>query len=372
MQTCSLHGLNGAAGPTDVRDQHTRVSSLDSSETLWFRIVTVPPGLVWGSAQGVTLMTDHHLTTPSFESTGRRTALITGGTGSLGYRTAQAILADEGWDVVITGRSADSVAAAAEQLGDRAIGFPLDLGSLADVCRVARELPPLHAVVCNAGVHTTAGTVYTHDGIEQTFGVNHLGHFLLVRELLPRMVKPARVVFVSSGTHDPARRTGFPAPRYTSARDLAFPSGDQAENAFLTGRRSYTASKLCNVLAAYEFARRVAPEIATFNVFDPGQMPGTGIARDYAGIRGFAWRRILPVLALLPGGDMHAPGRSAAALARLVLDPALAGTTGRYFDGKGGRRSSAESYGVEMAKDLWETSVALTTEQASCREPAVA
>jgi NAD(P)-dependent dehydrogenase (short-subunit alcohol dehydrogenase family) len=304
-------------------------------------------------------------------ATARRTALITGGTGSLGFRTARAILADEGWNVVITGRSAESVWDAAERLGDRAIGLSLDLASLADVCGVALGLSSLHAVVCNAGVHTTGGTVYTHDGIEQTFGVNHLAHFLLVRELLPRMAKLARVVFVTSGTHDPARRTGFPAPGYSNARDLAFPSEDQAENAFRAGRRSYTASKLCNVLAAYEFARRVAPEVATFNAFDPGQMPGTGIARDYAGIRGFAWRRILPVLARVPGGDMHPPGRSAAALARLVLDPTFTGVTGRYIDGKGERRSSTESNDVELAKDLWETSVALTTGHASCRESAV-
>ena len=294
--------------------------------------------------------------------TGRRTVLITGGTGSLGFCTAQAILADDGWDVVITGRTADKVAEAAERLGDRAVGYPVDLGSLTDVRRVARELPALHAVVCNAGVHSTSGTMITLDGIEQTFGVNHLAHFLLVRELLPRMATPGRVVFVSSGTHDPAKRTGFPAPRYTTARELAFPNGAATESSFRAGRRSYTTSKLCNVLAAYEFARRVRPDVATFNAFDPGQVPGTGIARDYRGLRAFAWRYVMPAFTVVPGNNMHTPKESGGALARLILDPELAGITGRYFSGEREVRSSAESYDTRKAADLWDTSVALTAE----------
>ncbi len=38
---------------------------------------------------------------------------------------------------------------------------------------------------------------YTQDGFEMTFGVNCLGHFLLVNLLLPQLVAPARIVFVS-------------------------------------------------------------------------------------------------------------------------------------------------------------------------------
>lgn len=293
--------------------------------------------------------------------------LITGGTGRLGFKTAQALLAEDGgWDVVITGRSADRVAEAVDRLGgENVAGYAMDLGSLADVRRVAHELPELDAVVCNAGIHTTHGTTFTRDGVEQTFGVNHLAHFLLVRELLPSLATPARVVFVSSGTHDPARRTGFPPPEYATARELAHPR-DIQESAFRAGRRFYTASKLCNVLAAYEFARRVAPDVATFNVFDPGQMPGTGLARDYRGVRGFAWRYVMPVFTLVPGNDLHTPKQSAAALARVVLDPALEGVTGRYFDGARERRSSAASYDLGKAADLWATSVALTSELATC------
>jgi NAD(P)-dependent dehydrogenase (short-subunit alcohol dehydrogenase family) len=292
----------------------------------------------------------------------RRTVLITGGTGSLGFHAAQAILADGGWEAVITGRAA--VADAAARLGDLAAGRHLDLGSLAEVRRFARELPPLDAVICNAGLMTVSGTELTDDGIEQTFGVNHLAHFLLVREVLPNMPAPGRVVFVSSATHDPAQRTGFPAPGYTTARRLAHPSDAGAEHPMRVGRHRYAASKLCNVLAAYEFARRVPAEVATFNAFDPGQMPGTGLARDHHGFRAFAWHRIMPALTLVPGINRHTPKQSGSALARLVLDPRLAATTGRYFNGERQVRSSAESYDAGKAADLWETSIALTADPA--------
>ena len=291
----------------------------------------------------------------------RRRALITGGTGSLGFHAAQAILADDRWEAVITGRRDTAVREAAERLGDRATGARLDLGSLADVRAFARSLPPLDALICNAGLHTITGLRRTADGIEETFAVNHLAHFLLVREALPNLRPGCRVVFVSSGIHDPARHTDFPPPRSATAAQLAHPSED-GEDPFLAGRRRYTESKLCNVLAAYEFARRTPPETATFNVFDPAEMPGTGIAREYRGVRGLMWHRVLPVLAAVPGTGFRTPKRSGADLARLVLDPELAATTGKYFDGVHERRSSEDSYDREKAADLWETSEALTAE----------
>lgn len=285
----------------------------------------------------------------------RRTALITGGTGSLGFRTAEAILAsDEGWDVVVTGRTAPEDAAA--RLGPRASGRRLDLASLDDVRRAAKELPPLDAVVCNAGLLTTS-TTWTADGIEATFGVNHLAHFLLVREVLPSMRAPGRVVFVSSATHDPARRTGFPAPDHASAAELAHPVERDGESPLRAGQRRYAASKLCAVQIVDEFARRTPPEVATFTAFDPGQMPGTGLARDLPGFRRVVWRRVMPALTLVPGINRHTARRSGARLARLVLDPT---PTLRYVSNGRAARSSARSLDPELARDLWDTSVALT------------
>ena len=60
----------------------------------------------------------------------------------------------------------------------------------------------LHILICNAAVFGLAWTK-TEDGIESTFGVNHLGHFYLVKLLEDVLCSsaPARVVVLSSESH---------------------------------------------------------------------------------------------------------------------------------------------------------------------------
>ena len=296
-----------------------------------------------------------------------RTAIVTGATGSLGQETAKAIAAAQPhWHVVLAARDVDRAAQAAQGIPN-AHPRALDLASLASVRAFAREqaesaLPPLGAIVCNAGIQIVTGATFTEDGIETTFQVNHLAHFLLVSLLLDRLASPARVVFVSSGTHDPSKRTGMPKPAYTTAEALAHPH-TEGEDAGVEGRRRYTTAKLCNVLCAYELARR-APELVTANAFDPGLMPGTGLGRDYSAVQRFAWNHVMPALTpVVP--NVNTPKRSGAALARLAVNPALEGVTGAYFMGRKPVASSQASYDRRKARDLWETSERLTAEAVS-------
>lgn len=298
--------------------------------------------------------------------------MVTGATGGLGYETARALAEDDAWTVVVAGRNPDRVARAArnlrEETGGDVTGAPLDLAATASVRRfpdalAERHVPPPHGLVCNAGVQNSGPRRYTEDGYEETFGVNHLGHFLLINLLLPRLPAHARIVLVSSDTHDPRRLTGMPAPRYADAATLADPPAG-GDGPGTDARRRYTTSKLCNVLTAYELARRLAsgavpgdPTIRV-NAFDPGLMPGSGLARDYPAPLYLAWRYLLPALTVLPG-NVHTTRGSGRALARLITDPSLAGVTARYFQGRRPARSSAESYDRAKAADLWRTSAAL-------------
>jgi NAD(P)-dependent dehydrogenase (short-subunit alcohol dehydrogenase family) len=187
-----------------------------------------------------------------------RTAIITGANSGLGLECARALLAtDPSWHVILAVRDPVRGVDAVTELGQpaRCTVVECDLGSLrsvhAFVTRVrAAQLPPVHAVVCNAGVQVVSGTALTDDGVERTFGVNHLGHFALVTGILADLERPARIVVVSSGTHDPAKHTGMPAPQYTTAADLARPPADGPATDRQRGRRRYTTSKLCNVLFA--------------------------------------------------------------------------------------------------------------------------
>ncbi len=139
------------------------------------------------------------------------------------------------------------------------------------------------------------------------------------------------------------------------------------------GRLAYVNSKLCNLWFAYELARRLeaaglsnADRRLTVNGFDPGLVPGSGLARDYPPVLRFVWDRILPgvarVLTPVVAGINPAP-KAGRALARLVLDPALANVTGRYFPSHTRwreARSSDASYDLERARALWEESVRMT------------
>jgi light-dependent protochlorophyllide reductase len=293
-----------------------------------------------------------------------RTVVITGASTGLGLECARAILADDAsWHVVLAVRDAGRGADAVARIGapDRCTVLEMDLASLASVRRFADALggaglPPLQALVCNAGLQTRSDDV-TADGVEMTFGVNHLGHFALVQALLDDLVAPARIVVVSSGTHDTAQRTGMPAPQYTSAEDLAHPP---AMTSPADGRRRYTTSKLCNVLFTYELDRRLGhgSRGISVNAFDPGLMPGSGLARDYPPLQRLAWRYVLPALRILP--NVNSTRTSGRNLAALACHPRFGGATGMYFEGKRPILSSADSYDLGKAHDLWTASERLS------------
>jgi len=311
----------------------------------------------------------------------RDTVLVTGGNSGLGFECARR-LAREGWHVLIASRNRDVSADAvrritAESGNDAASEMALDLGSLASVRRFVEELAgrnvALRALVCNAGIQVTHGPRHSPEGFELTFAVNHLGHFLLTNLLLARLVAqgPARIVIVASGVHDPKRWTGMPKPSITDVATLAA-TGGPGKDAF-NGRLAYVNSKLCNLWFAYELERRIAAaglssdgRRLTVNTFEPGLVPGSGLARDYPPALRFAWYRILPGLArlltpIVPG--INPASKAGPALARLVVDPALAGISGKYFPSHTRWRaapSSDASYDVARARALWEESVRMS------------
>jgi light-dependent protochlorophyllide reductase len=309
-----------------------------------------------------------------------RTVLVTGGTSGLGRECAKSLVeTGPEWHVVITSRADERAETAATALRaatgtDRIHPRALDLGSLeairafTDALRSALEmhnLPPLHGLVCNAGVQQVSGLTYTDDGVETNFGVNHLGHFLLVNRLLPSLAADGRIVFVSSGTHDPeeaisplGRLTGVEPPNLGPARELAYPEAAEADERPTSGMQRYATSKLANVMTAYELDRRLPDDTdVTVNAFDPGLMPGTGLARDHGIVERLLWDWFLPLFRVLPG--VKSAETSGSDLAWLVTAPELKGVSGRYVEGRTAVRSADVSYDEKKAKALWEESAEL-------------
>ncbi|MGB5711317.1 MAG: SDR family NAD(P)-dependent oxidoreductase [Waterburya sp.] len=308
-----------------------------------------------------------------------KTVIITGGNSGLGYHCAQKLAQDSELQIILACRNLEKADQAINSIQETSNtqnieAMTLDLASLDSICFFAaefanRKLPPLGAVVCNAGVQFIQKQTYTQEGFDTTFGVNHLGHFLLVNLLLKQLVAPARIVFVSSDTHDSSKTTGMPAPYWRDPQLMAHPEEDPVlknKDIGTIGGTAYTTSKLCNVLCAYELSRRLQQqEISTesqpitVNVFNPGLMPGSGLAVDYTTVAKFVWHNLLPILCkFVP--KVNTMEESGEALARLITDPELADITGKYFSGFKMVDSSTESYDQEKAIELWNASVGLT------------
>jgi NAD(P)-dependent dehydrogenase (short-subunit alcohol dehydrogenase family) len=258
------------------------------------------------------------------------TIFITGATRGLGLGAARC--ARDRATVLVGGRDQIRTDQAASEIGGEP--FALDLESLAAVHASVNALPHVDAVVCNAGLQIPGAKRTTRDGFEETFQVNFLSHLALVDGLLAREHPPTRVVWVGSGTHDPAQHSGMPHPREDDLNAIAGGDMGTDDNA---GRRRYTTSKLLTTAVAGGLARE-RPDLYV-GCLDPGLMAATGLAREYPAPIARVYVALGRAIALLPFAST--PERSGAQLAALALDdppPAPSGTT-INFRGKAARIS---------------------------------
>ncbi|CRL20120.1 Short-chain dehydrogenase/reductase SDR [Penicillium camemberti] len=298
-----------------------------------------------------------------------QSVLITGATSGLGYHCALEIARQHPeYRVIIASRS-DPDQAAKEMNTllhqTNVTGIRLDLSSLETVRNFAAQweshkYPPIQSLVCNAALQFPGAAEYTVDGYEKTFAISHIGHALLFSLLRPYLADKARVVIVSSGVHYAEQKTGMPKPNYISAEELAHPPASIAK---ATGRLHYCNTKLANVLYMYALHRRFLSinekngKHWTVTAFDPGLMPGTGLARDGSTVEQFLWKRVLPhafpVLKVLISPNIHTAKDSGASLARLAVGEDVDGVSGRYFEGRREVESSKASFDKGNQEDLW-------------------
>jgi NAD(P)-dependent dehydrogenase (short-subunit alcohol dehydrogenase family) len=129
-------------------------------------------------------------------------ALITGGTSGIGLETARMFLA-EGARVFITGRTNESVAAAARELGSDVFALASDAGEPASqkelAAQVAQRFGGLDILFVNAGV-VDMRPIEQFDpaAFDRSMAINVKGPYFLIQALLPHFAKPASIVLNAS------------------------------------------------------------------------------------------------------------------------------------------------------------------------------
>jgi NAD(P)-dependent dehydrogenase (short-subunit alcohol dehydrogenase family) len=210
--------------------------------------------------------------------------MITARDQAKGQAAAQAIRAETGVDV---------------QVG------LLDLSRLDSVRDFAADYTRTHdrldVLVNNAGT-MTGKRMQTPDGLEWTFGVNHLAPFLLTRLLSDLLVAsaPSRVISVSSEIHRSAKQG-------LDLDDLQMTRGWSAQKA-------YAASKLATILMTVELDQRLAHQGVTALAVHPGV-----VATNFG--KGPEGRWLMRVMMTALGPLLKKPADGAAPLVLLATAP---------------------------------------------------
>lgn len=129
-----------------------------------------------------------------------KTALVTGSTKGIGFAIAR-LLAAEGANIIVNGRSADSARAAAEKIGQRARGVAADVSTAAGCAELIRQVATVDILVNNAGIFEPKPFAEIPDADwERFYQVNVMSGVRLTRAYLPGMLQRnwGRIIFMSS------------------------------------------------------------------------------------------------------------------------------------------------------------------------------
>jgi len=265
-----------------------------------------------------------------------KTILLTGCASGIGFETLR-VLARRGAHVIATARTLEKARVACTDAGAAATPLACDLSEPSSVRACVAKLKAddtrLDAIICNAGIMALPRLTQLH-GHEAQFFTNHIGHFLLVTELLGQLTPEGRVVVVSSDAHRGAPREGI------SLDNL---SGERGYKPWA----AYGQSKLANLLFARELSRRLPNPSQTANAVHPGFIT-TNLFRNMPGVAQAGLRVLAPLI-------MKTPAQGAATQCYVATHPALA-VNGEYFSNCNLARSSRRGRDRQLALRLWEAS----------------
>ncbi|KAK7752657.1 hypothetical protein SLS62_005426 [Diatrype stigma] len=271
--------------------------------------------------------------------------------------------------------------------------LPLDLSSLASTRRAAESinervasgaLPPIRALILNAGYQEQSTQAFTGDGFDMSFQANFLSHFLLTLLLLQSMDKEhVRIVVIGSWTHDPFDERNKVGPykhAYNGKWSEFFPDPIDIESIAKgkwssslddphpdVGYRRYGISKCCEVMMFRELSERLPndPQLAKVDVLglDPGGMPSS-ITRRTSWLMRFLSLYVIPCMMpiigplltrLSPNGFYRTTWKSGGDVVRAAFDTKELGEhpNGLYLNGTDPWEISAEAKDKRKTGTLW-------------------
>lgn len=187
----------------------------------------------------------------------------------------------------------------------------------------------LHVLINNAGIWQKQRTE-TKDGIEMTFGVNHLAPFLLTNLLLDELksAAPARVINVASEAH-----------RYAK---MNFDDPERKKK--FSGSMAYGHSKLANILITRYLARMLHKD-------------GIGVYSLHPGVIATQlYKKFNPFFKWLSGFFMKSPEKGSETIVYLATTDIPEELSGKYFKNKKPRKPSWFARDDKAAEILWELS----------------
>ncbi|MFE5046421.1 SDR family NAD(P)-dependent oxidoreductase [Streptomyces sp. NPDC056637] len=264
-----------------------------------------------------------------------RITLITGATQGLG-RGIALDLAQRGDTLLLHGRDAGRLEAVTAEVRAAAPDatvrtYVADLSDLDQVRAMADRVraaePRLDALVNNAAAGGGAEPLrreLSAQGHELRFAVNHLAPYVLTRGLLPllKASAPARVVNVASMGQE---RIDF---------------DDVMLERDYEGLRAYCRSKLALIMATFELGAELEGTGVTVNALHPAHL------MDTEGVRAYGFT------------PMTGIDEGVRPTVRLITDPEIGSTSGRYFDRFTDARAHEQAYDKEARRRL----MALTDE----------
>ena len=263
--------------------------------------------------------------------------VLTGSTSGIGWETLLALLPQ--FDrIYLPVRNIPKAEKLIQSLAEKGkiVLIPMDLSVMSEVKKGAEILlsqtDEIHVLINNAGGMYPGGK-RSEEGVDLSFATNHLGHFLLVQELLPALIKgKARVIQVSSEAHRIAQHPGKDFSLKKSSNTLS----------------AYASVKLYNILFTRELVKNYSSEGLTSYALHPGAV------RTAFGSEASAWAKGLIAFTKL---FFISPKAGAATSIFLATAPEKSLKNGGYYKNQKLSIPSTLALDAQLGKALWDFSV---------------